>query len=194
MDRRICKTHAAVKKAYLELLKEAPNSRLTISAIARRANIDRKTFYLHYESPDAILDEIYDDIIAEAMNELHGGDDGEGRYVSVCGLFELITAMIAKHLDIFEILAVRKYDSSLFEKLRLSLISRLESECKDKLGLTETQFRIYSEFFMSGIIAAYKVWISSHLPLRTEELAEMVTNASLSGLYGVLSLKEKTQN
>ena len=194
MDRRIGRTRSAIRTAYLDILKDGTHGRVTVAGIARRANIDRKTFYLHYESPDDILDEIYDEVIADAVAQLKKRADDSRSRVSIDGLFELITAMIAKNIDIFEILAGMDHDRRLFEKLKKTLISQIENEYKLELGLTETQFRIYAEFFLSGIIAAYNMWITAKLPLRTEELAAMVTKASLYGLDGIIRLGENTKN
>lgn len=194
MDRRIGRTRSAIRTAYLDILKDGTKGRITVAGIARRANIDRKTFYLHYESPDDILDEIYDEVIADAMAQLKKRAADSSSKVSIDGLFELITAMIAKNIDIFEILAGMDHDRRLFEKLKKTLINQIENEYKQELGLTETQFRIYAEFFLSGIIAAYNMWIMAKLPLRTEELAAMVTKASLYGLDGIIRLGENTKN
>ena len=72
MDRRIVKTREAIRKAYLELITEKSASRISISELSRRANIDRKSFYLHYASPDEVLIEYVEDkfsMIAAAMEE-----------------------------------------------------------------------------------------------------------------------------
>ena len=57
MDKRIIKTKKAIQTAYFTLLNEKEKKKITISAIARKANIDRKTFYLHYNTPDDIVRE-----------------------------------------------------------------------------------------------------------------------------------------
>lgn len=190
MDRRVGKTCTAIRNAYLDILKDSPAGRITVAEIARRANIDRKTFYLHYATTDAVLDEIYDSVVTETIDSMQNNAEDKNKRLSVEDLFDLITAMIAKNLDIFEILAARSDDKTLFEKLRKTLIRQIVTEYKDELGLTETQFHIYAEFFMSGIIASYSMWISGKLPLRIEELAQMVTRASLYGLEGVINNKE----
>ena len=56
IDRRVLKTRAAIKAALDKLVKEQGMDKLTVSALAREANIDRKTFYLHYDSIDALID------------------------------------------------------------------------------------------------------------------------------------------
>ena len=47
MDRRIIKTKQAIESAYFRLLQANPGKRISITSIAKEANIDRKTFYLH---------------------------------------------------------------------------------------------------------------------------------------------------
>ena len=46
-DRRVLRTKKAIQNAYLDLLKKKGTEKITISDIAREADIDRKTFYLH---------------------------------------------------------------------------------------------------------------------------------------------------
>ena len=56
-DRRITKTRKSIQNAYLNLLRQKGTEKITISDIAREADIDRKTFYLHYDSTEDIIRE-----------------------------------------------------------------------------------------------------------------------------------------
>ena len=55
MDKRVSKTRDAIIDAYLELIYEKKDQKITISELAHRANIARKTFYLHYETLEDIM-------------------------------------------------------------------------------------------------------------------------------------------
>ena len=57
-DRRVARTKAAVHAAVLKLVQERAFDKVTVAAVAREADIDRKTFYLHYASVDDVVDEI----------------------------------------------------------------------------------------------------------------------------------------
>ena len=57
MDRRVAKTRETIRQAYFDLVLEKGGKRVTVSEIARKANIDRKTFYLHYQSTEEIIEE-----------------------------------------------------------------------------------------------------------------------------------------
>ena len=62
MDLRIKKTKKAIQEAFIELMKEKDISKITVTNIAEKAMINRKTFYLHYE--------VIEDLISEFLNEI----------------------------------------------------------------------------------------------------------------------------
>ena len=57
-DLRVVRTKEAIRSALKALVCELPYEKVTVKAIADRANINRNTFYLHYETPDDVLREI----------------------------------------------------------------------------------------------------------------------------------------
>jgi AcrR family transcriptional regulator len=56
MDRRQRKTRAAILEACIDLMKEKDFQHITVGDIARRANINRGTFYLHFADKYDMLD------------------------------------------------------------------------------------------------------------------------------------------
>ena len=55
-DRRFARTEKAIVEAFLKLAEEQDPQKITVTALAREADIDRKTFYLHYDTVDAVAD------------------------------------------------------------------------------------------------------------------------------------------
>ena len=49
MDIRVKKTKRAIQKAFVALLREKPIEKITVKEIAERAEINKTTFYSHYE-------------------------------------------------------------------------------------------------------------------------------------------------
>ena len=54
-DRRIQRTRDLLRRALMQLINEKGYDAVTIQDIADRANLGRTTFYLHYESKEALL-------------------------------------------------------------------------------------------------------------------------------------------
>ncbi|MEH7417029.1 TetR/AcrR family transcriptional regulator [Neobacillus drentensis] len=68
VDRRILKSQDAIKKAIIELMSEKGFDQITLQEIADRANVSRRTVYLHYMDKFDLLDKL----IEEHINELRG--------------------------------------------------------------------------------------------------------------------------
>lgn len=48
-DLRVKKTKKAIKTTFLELLESKPVSKITVTELAKKAEINKATFYLHYK-------------------------------------------------------------------------------------------------------------------------------------------------
>jgi AcrR family transcriptional regulator len=66
VDRRILKSQEAIKKAVIELMSEKNFDQITLQEISDRANVSRRTIYLHYLDKFDLLDKL----IEEHINEL----------------------------------------------------------------------------------------------------------------------------
>ncbi|MDQ0655946.1 TetR/AcrR family transcriptional regulator [Paenibacillus sp. W2I17] len=58
VDRRILKSQGAIKKAVVELILEKDFDDITMQEISDRANVNRKTIYLHYKDKYDLLDNL----------------------------------------------------------------------------------------------------------------------------------------
>ncbi len=61
-DLRVIKSKNSIKNAFLELMAEKGYQNITVTDIAKKAVINRKTFYFHYETKKALYDEIADEV------------------------------------------------------------------------------------------------------------------------------------
>lgn len=65
IDRRIIKSQKAIKNAFLALMAEKGFDAITIQEISDRADVNRRTFYLHYLDKYDLLDKLTDEHIEE---------------------------------------------------------------------------------------------------------------------------------
>lgn len=66
IDRRRRYTLSVIQEAFFALLVEVGFAKMTVADICRRADINRGTFYLHYEDKYALLDALIDEALAAA--------------------------------------------------------------------------------------------------------------------------------
>lgn len=69
-SRRVRYTKQALKDSLLELLKEKPISKVTVSAICEKADINRSSFYLHYRDAYDLMERIEQELLREVDDAL----------------------------------------------------------------------------------------------------------------------------
>lgn len=101
LDRRQIKTKKAIIKAFFDLTKDKDMSKITITELAKKADIDRKTFYLHFGSVEAIYNELgrkVVDILKESI--INSGISND--YNEVFNLFMAINEILSEKLDVIK--------------------------------------------------------------------------------------------
>ena len=151
MDRRIIKTKEAIKLAYTQLLQEQLSSKITITEIAKRANIDRKTFYLHFESTEAVMEEILKDNLLELDTLLSENNSCENP-IDVATIFECINTCITNKLDFYESIANRPDFEMFVIHIKEITIQKNIENFSEIAGITPSETYIYSTYIISGLI------------------------------------------
>jgi len=70
IDLRVKKTNAAIKKAFTEMIMEMEPADITVKELSERAQIHRKTFYLHYTCIEALFEDMIRDIADAYYKEI----------------------------------------------------------------------------------------------------------------------------
>ncbi|MCI6845393.1 MAG: TetR/AcrR family transcriptional regulator, partial [Coriobacteriaceae bacterium] len=74
IDLRVRRSQAAIRAAVVSLLSEMPTQDIAAKDVADRALINKKTFYAHYPSVKAVLQEIENDAVVEVSGIVESGD------------------------------------------------------------------------------------------------------------------------
>lgn len=69
-DRRLKKTDRAICRSLMEILTYKPFEKITVKEVAAHADIERKTFYLHYDSLETVLQEVEQHLADELADRL----------------------------------------------------------------------------------------------------------------------------
>lgn len=172
VDRRIPKSLEAIKKAFIELMSEKSFDRITIQDISDRANVSRKTIYLHYLDKFDLLDKLIEEHIKELqeMCELPSETD------SIYGRMSWFEYYESKYLFFSAMLSSNK--APLF---RRRLIEFLIKDMKNgwNINITEGKNRGLSEvvilqFFATAYLGLVEWWLTNGMPYPPHVMEEQV--------------------
>ena len=99
-DRRFQKNKRELRRAFLELVMERGYQKLTISDITARADVNRMTFYSHYDAVEDIFREFVDDMEKEIADRI-----SEETEFSMDGFIAILNSVMYREIDFFRYVA-----------------------------------------------------------------------------------------
>lgn len=151
-DLRVVKTRRIISGAFTELLSEKELSKITISELCERAQINRKTFYRHYAALSDVAAELENEILDEFSR-------GFGSISGVGSVIANVSRVIGERRDFYR--KLMRHNPDVFNNGRLKEAFRrmIAAVLKNRSPETdETTLLAVSEFAASGVFALYAEW------------------------------------
>jgi AcrR family transcriptional regulator len=74
INRQTIRSRRFLQQSLLDLIKQKPFQKITISDITENADLARSTFYAHFETKDELLESILDEILDQFFDHLYQRD------------------------------------------------------------------------------------------------------------------------
>lgn len=183
MDRRLARTKRNIRRALLELTAKRSLNDITVTELSELADIDRKTFYSHY---DTIHDVVYEMVqeVAEEVRALLA----ETEELSIREILLGLNTLMEKNEAFYTQIAGDTPMSFLKEACKDVLKQELRHAFFIRSGMTENAFEVCAEYVASGIIGIYTNWLAGRVRMPLEALTITASEAVENGwarLHGV---------
>jgi len=184
-DRRVVKTKKAIRNAFASLVTEKDFREITVSELAERAEINRKTFYNYYDGIYSVVEEIQNEILDlfdTAMNEIEFRAGESSAYV----IFERLATVINSDLDFYLQLLQMRGSERLMDRIVEVLKAKTKKLLTDQVSIDADRIDLMLDFAFSGMISVYTRWLSSERSRPIEEVTGMIGTLCVSGINGVI--------
>ncbi len=184
-DKRVVRTHAAIRRALHNLLLEVDYDDVTVTMLAKEAGIDRKTFYLHYDGVADVLDEAvqeYADAIVGRVAAVPYDESGE---IDFAAFFTDLSVEIAQFVASNQGLVRHFSPTLLLDVIESSLTACLIANESLNIDPTAGLYVDYCvSFVCAGVLAVYRRWMITYSDVPLEDLAALVGAIVRNGLQG----------
>ena len=182
-DLRIIKTKQSIKESFIELVEVKGYNRVSVTDIVNKANINRNTFYLHYEDKEDLIKQLLNDS-AVKIGSLLGYADFL-KHTNFSNISELqirwglriILKNMEDELDLFKTvlndISLQGYFDHVLETMKLAIAVLLD--------VNNPKSNLVFEYTMSGIFGLVKQWIKNP-SISTSEVAKILAQLSYAGL------------
>ena len=185
--RSAIRSRRMIREAYMELLKEKDLSKITVTDIIKRADLNRATFYAHYPDVRGVTEEIENEII-EKMLEVLKEFQFTSFFRNPAPLLLKISRYLEEDTDFYRIL-VRANGSEIFmEKLKKVFSDHMlnDSDIPESMRQSKmVELRVC--YFAGGIVNLYKQWFRGDLNCTLNDIALEVSKLlqlEAKGIFG----------
>lgn len=160
-DRRVLRTKRAINDAFKTLIKDHSIDKITVSALAKEADIDRKTFYLHYASLDELVRATADETIDKLLTTLEklGEETEESPGNIVYALDSTLREMKIPPERIASSLSIDYFTKSLEDPENKAFLKSKIGPHFVKRFENEAALDYAVHFMLAGSLSAYVAWV-----------------------------------
>lgn len=180
-DKPVIKTKHAIYKAFVELLNEKDINQITITDVAKRANINRKTFYNYYSDINDVMEEI-ENLVVSAFIKNIGTVEFTNMADFLTEIFIKFTETVNHDLEFYGLLFKTNNRSFLIVKIVDILKKYVQQRIEETEILDQKRFKVAVDLCIPGIISVYMNWFTNSYDYSIEELSSLLTDFILNGI------------
>jgi AcrR family transcriptional regulator len=184
IDARVRYTKMVIKDNLLRLLTEKPIKQVTVKEICAMAQINRATFYTHYQDPYDLLGQIENELFEDISSTVAMKLD------NIPHLIQEIFKIIEKNIDLCRVLFSENGDKMFLRQImdisREKHISTLHEQYPQA---TECQLDYLFEFVASGAVAVVSQWVRSGMNETPQGLGEVIKKVDAIWLQEITGAK-----
>ncbi|MEF2656128.1 MAG: TetR/AcrR family transcriptional regulator [Eggerthellaceae bacterium] len=188
VDRRVLRTRKAIHTAFIELLTEVDFDKITITALAKRADIDRKTFYTHYSSTEDLFKDYIRTRLLNALNDIDIQDLQTDPALFCKNYLNKLTKAIPlskeQHGEAFKHVPTEKLVQYFTNVIHEEVYARRNATVPPQ---TEQYIDLVRQFTLGGIFGAYISWIKGDSELDFSKVIDIISICATQGTTGALS-------
>ena len=184
-DRRTRRTRRHLCEAMLALLVERDYESITIQEITSRADVNRATFYHHFERKEellaAALENQFDDLVASF------GDLPGGKLVWHDRTPETLTFRhVAEHAALYKVLLSDRGLSSVIYRIINYIARHAQNKLPPPVAGSEIPLPIIAQHMAGSLFALLSWWLEHEMPYSPEIMAEMSHTLCTQGVSALL--------
>lgn len=182
-DLRYIKTEALIQNTFREMLQEMDFTEATIQELVSRAQINRKTFYLHYQSLDELIRKLQIDLLTKLFRAL----PEEGFPHSFEDLIKKLFLFLANADDIdSKIISIQNHllsGKSPQDCLKTKMLQYFKSY-EGFSNYTEEEANIFVSYLYGSFVMVYSQWIIDGRKIPIETMTRLTAGLISQGIYG----------
>ncbi len=180
-DRRIKYTKMVLRESLTKLMQDKPISRITIKELCEKADINRATFYTHYNDQFDLLKKVEQEIIDDINSYLDSFSFEENNSYAL-EIMTKIFEYIKENAEICRVLLGANGNIEFQKNIIMIVQTRFVAEQKTKKSVDEKVVEFVFTFAATGSIGMIQKWLTEESNIPAADMAKLVIKLTNQGL------------
>lgn len=181
-DRRVRYTKMVIRESFLDLLRTKDISQISIKEICEMADINRATFYSHYQDPYDLMEKIEAQLfenIGECINDYREKSADQ----TPVHLVEQIFDYISENAKLCRLLLSERGNINFQKRIMNLVYDKKLMELSHGAGIPKEEADYIDSFILTGCIGVIQKWLDDDMKKSPRYMAEFLieTNMRLAG-------------
>ena len=181
-DLRVIRTKKAIREAFCSMIMEMDFQDITIKELTRRAMINRNTFYLHYSSIEALLQELQDEIAGEFIEK----QVSYTRMADIRRMIRVFFEYMSTRSPLQDRLLCSGSYQFFYDRVNRQIMGHRKLMNRGAFGLDEASENIIFAYYGSITAILYRQWVADGKRLSLDEVAELAEKLICQGMSSVV--------
>lgn len=178
-DLRVERTRKAIREAFVQLAAERNPDKISVTAVTERAGINRKTFYLHYDSIEALFDDVMCSVMDDFFDNYETTPDIPE---DIEGHAKRFFLFMAEQPDYIERLVCTPGYHEFGERTYREQMARYRSKGNPFEWMDVEKLELVLHFIRTTALDFYRGWVQRGKTLEPAEAAELLAELTFHGV------------
>ena len=176
-DRRVRYTKMVLKESFIKLLEKKDISQITIKEICEDADINRATFYAHYNDQYDLLRKIENELVDNVSSYLADYMQNKTN-INMVEIVEKILVYIKENAPLCKLLLSERGDFNFQKRIMMLIYDKNVSDLTNGIGIPKEDAEYIYSFTISGCVGVIQKWLHEGMKKSTVAMSELMVGIS----------------
>ena len=188
-NRSVRNTKKRLYESLMKLVGRKPLNQVTVKEITEDADVNRSTFYFHYQDVSSMVVEMEDKFLQDFSVALTALEQKSHDFIAI------LVRCLENHRDLCKLLLGSNGDMAFVEKMKAIVAEKCSKIWKDAVPeLTDVEASAMDTFLIGGVMSTLQTWILSERRVPAKEITGILNRLIFDGICPVIATWQLQEN
>ena len=181
-NRSVRNTKRRLRESLMKLVLRKQLGSITVKELTSDADVNRSTFYFHYQDVKALVKEMEDSFFEDFATTLSAIDQKSHDSITI------LVKCLENHMDLCKIVLGENGDMEFLEQMKVIIENKCSRIWKEAVPeMSDEDLKLLDSFLIGGAVSTLQNWVRDENRQPAEDIANVLNRLILDGICPVVA-------